>query len=137
MKVSVYHVQLNISNAKNSLPFYKKLLSYFEYRIIDESKEHIGASNGTTDFWIIQTDKDHQHKNYHRKATGLNHICFKVSSKEEVDKFCKEFLHKNNIKTLYNTLKKFPEYHQEYYAVFFEDPDKIKLEVTFVPSRNN
>ena len=47
----------------------------------------------------------------------------------------KEFLKKNKINTLYNTLKKFPEYKKDYYAVFFEDPDKIKLEVTYVPNR--
>ena len=135
MKTSVYHIQINVSNSKKSLPFYKKLFSYFDYKIIDESEEHIGASNGTTDFWIIQTEKNHLDKKYHRKATGLNHISFKVSSKEDVDKFTKEFLKKNKIETLYNTPKRFPEYHKEYYAVFFEDPDNIKLEVTYVPNR--
>lgn len=133
MKTSVYHIQINVSNAKLSLPFYKKLFSYFDYKIIDESEEHIGVSNGTTDFWIIQTEKEHLNKKYHRKSTGLNHISFRVSSKQEVNKFTKEFLNKNKIKTLYNTPKIFPEYKEDYYAVFFEDPDKIKLEVTYIP----
>src|SRR3989338_391230 len=97
MKTSVYPIQINVSDAKISLLFYKKLFSYFEYTIIDESEEHIGASNGTTDFWIIQTDKNHLDKKYHRKSTGLNHISFKVSSKEEVDKFTKQFLKENKI----------------------------------------
>ncbi len=135
MKTSVYHIQINVSNAKVSLPFYKKLFSYFEYKIIDESEEHIGASNGTTDFWIIQTDKKHLDKKYNRKATGLNHISFKVSSKEDVDKFAREFLKKNKIKPLYDKAKEFPEYKEGYYAVYFEDPDRIKLEVTYVPMK--
>ncbi len=133
MKISVYHIQINVSSAKISLPFYKKLFSYFGYKIIDESEEHIEFSNGTTDFWIIQTEKAYIDKGYHRKATGLNHISFRVSSKEEVDKFTINFLRKNKIKTLYNTPKLLPEYNKDYYAVFFEDPDKIKLEVTYVP----
>jgi|SRR3989344_1728953 len=133
MKTSVYHIQINVSNAKVSLPFYKKLFDYLGYKVIDESEEHIGVSNGSTDFWIIETEKKYLDKQYHRKATGLNHISFKVSSKKDVDNFTKGFLDKNKIKTLYNTPKLFPEYNKDYYAVFFEDPDKIKLEVTYVP----
>jgi len=133
MRTSAYHIQINVSDAKISLPFYRKLFDYFGYKIIDESGEQIGVSNHTTDFWIIQTEKTYLGKKYHRKATGSNHISFKVSSKEEVDKFTRDFLKKNKIKTLYNTPKLFPEYKQDYYAVFFEDPDKIKLEVTYVP----
>jgi catechol 2,3-dioxygenase-like lactoylglutathione lyase family enzyme len=133
MKTSIYHIQINVSNAKLSLPFYRKLFTYFDYKIIDKSEEHIGASNGTTDFWIIQTEKAYLNRIDHRKSTGLNHISFRVSSKQEVDKFTKEFLNKNEIRTLYNTPKIFPEYNENYYAVFFEDPDKIKLEVTYVP----
>ncbi len=34
-----------------------------------------------------------------------------------------------------DNIEKLKEYHKEYYAVFFEDPDKIKLEVTYVPNR--
>jgi len=135
MKVTVYHIQINISNPKISLPFYKKLFSYFEYNIIDESDEHIGASNGTTDFWIIATDKKYLDKQFHRKTTGLNHISFMVNSKEEVDKFVSEFLKKNKIKQLYESPKLFPEYNEEYYAVFFEDSDKIKLEVCYIPKK--
>ncbi|MEK6801029.1 MAG: VOC family protein [Nanoarchaeota archaeon] len=133
MKTSLYHIQLNVSNPKVSLPFYKKLFSYFEYKIIDESENHIGASNGLTDFWIISTEKKHLDKKFHRKSTGLNHISFKVSSKEKVDIFVNDFLKKNKIKPLYDGAKEFPEYREGYYAVYFEDPDRIKFEVTYIP----
>lgn len=132
MKTSLYHLQLNVSDPKVSLPFYKKLFAYFEYDIIDESDEHIGVSNGTTDFWIMATEAKHLDKTFHRKATGLNHLAFRVSSREDIDRFNSEFLLANNIDSLYDSPKEFPEYNQEYYAVFFEDPDRIKLEVVFV-----
>ena len=70
-------------------------------------------------------------EDYHRKAPGINHIAFKVSSKDEVDKFTKEFLKPNKVPTLYDTPHLFPEYSKKYYAVYFEDPDRIKLEVAF------
>jgi catechol 2,3-dioxygenase-like lactoylglutathione lyase family enzyme len=90
-------------------------------------------SNGTTDFWIIQTEEKYKNLKYYRKGTGINHISFKVNSKDDVNKFVDEFLVKNKIKTLYKTPRIFPEYNKEYYAVFFEDPDRIKLEVTYTP----
>ena len=37
---------------------------------------------------------------------------------------------------LYGTPREFPEYAPGYYAVFFEDPDRIKLEVVHVPPRS-
>ena len=133
MKSCVYHLQLNVSNASVSLPFYRDMLTYLDYKIIDESKDHLGASNGTVDFWIIQTDKKHAKQMYHRKSTGLNHVAFKVSSKADVDLFCKEFLAKHKVTVLYGGAKEYPDYGEGYYAVFFEDHDRIKLEVACKP----
>lgn len=70
---------------------------------------------------------------FHRKNTGVNHMAFKVNSREDVDKFYGEFLKDRNMGTLYGSPKEFPEYAKGYYAVFFEDPDRIKLEVLFMP----
>jgi catechol 2,3-dioxygenase-like lactoylglutathione lyase family enzyme len=131
MKASLYHVQLNVSDAKVSLPFYKDFFSYLEYKIIEQSSEHICFSNSTTDFWIIETDKVHKENKFHRKNTGLNHLAFRLNSKEEVDLFVADFLKTKGIATLYETPKAFPEYGGEYYSVFFEDPDRIKLEVMY------
>ncbi len=131
MKTSLYHLQLNVSEAKISLPFYKDLFTYLDYKIIDESPEHIGVSNGGTDFWIIETDKEHKTNPFHRKNTGINHLAFRLNSKEEVDMFVNEFLKLKGISTLYDTPRIFSEYGGEYYAVYFEDPDRIKIEVMF------
>jgi len=131
MKTSLYHIQLNVSDAKKSLPFYKELFAYLEYKIIDESPEHIGASNGTIDFWIIETETAHKPAGFNRKNTGINHLAFNVGSKENVDKFCEEFLKVRGTPILYDSPKIFPEYSPDYYAVYFEDPDRIKLEVMY------
>jgi len=131
MRTSLYHIHLNVSDTKVSLPFYKDFFTYLEYKTIDESFEHIGVSNGGTNFWIIETDKEHKANKYHRKNTGINHFAFRLNSKEEVNTFVHEFLKPRGIGTLYNTPKVFPEYGGEYYAVFFEDPDRIKIEVMY------
>ena len=133
MKTYLCHIQLNISDSKKSLPFYKDLLAYFEYEVMDESPEHLGMSNNTTDFWLIETEKEFKKNPFHRKNTGINLLAFRVSSKEDVDRFVNEFIKPRNIPTLYGTPKTFPEYKKDYYAVFFEDLDRIKLEVVYAP----
>lgn len=131
MKTSLYHIHLNVSDVKISLPFYKDLFGYLGYKIMDESQEHIGVSNGTTDFWIIETGAEYKANKFHRKNTGINHLAFRLESKELVDKFANEFLKARGISTLYETPRIFSEYGGEYYAVFFEDPDRIKLEIMY------
>ena len=132
-RTSVYHIQINVSNANRALPFYRAFFSYLGYRILEESPEHLGVSNGTTDFWIIESKGSHSKRKFHRKAPGLNHISFEVASAETVRKFTRDFLGKRNIKALYDSPRHFPEYHKDYYAVYFEGPDRIKLEVTHIP----
>mgnify|MGYP001601127743 FL=1 len=129
-KASLYHIQLNVSQ-NSSLNFYKEFLEYLGYKVIDKNEEHIGLSNGTTDFWIILTDKKYLGNKFHRKSVGLNHLAFRVDSRNEVDDFAKNFLKKKGINLLYNSPRDFPEYWK-YYAVYFEDPDRMKLEVVYV-----
>jgi catechol 2,3-dioxygenase-like lactoylglutathione lyase family enzyme len=131
MKTSLYHIQINIADAKKSIPFYKDLFGYFEYNIIDQSESHLGVSNGTTDFWFIETEESFKTSTFHRKNTGLNHVAFQVENRVDVDTFVEEFLKPKNITPLYNSPKEYPEYTENYYTVFFEDPDRVKIEVMF------
>lgn len=135
MKARVYHVQVNVRDAAVSLPFWKALLGYLEYRPVHEERDVAGYSNGTTDLWLIGTERAHTGAGFHRKRAGLNHVAFRVERREDVDRFRREFLDARGIPTLYDTPRDFPEYSPGYYAVFFEDPDRLKLEVAHVPPR--
>lgn len=79
---------------------------------------------------ICPTEEKYISAGFHRKRTGLNHLAFYASSKEEVDRFHKDVLVKNGIPCLYENG---PSGDDDYYAVFFEDPDRIKLEVVYAP----
>jgi catechol 2,3-dioxygenase-like lactoylglutathione lyase family enzyme len=131
MKASVHHVQLNVS--RPSIPFYKALLTHLGYTLMAEQHDMFGATNGTTDLWIVQTDPTHAERAFHRKATGINHLAFRVDSRPEVDRFAQDFLTTRAIPTLYGGPRAYPEYRPGYYAVFFEDPDRLKLEVAHIP----
>lgn len=131
LKGNLYHIQINISNPLISIPFYKEMFSYLDYKIIEQGEDYIGFSNGINDFWFITTESKYVINKFHRKNVGLNHISFVLDSKEKVDEFNEKFIKKNNINTLYDSPKSFPNYSKDYYAVFFEDPDRIKIEIAY------
>ena len=133
------HITINVSNPSKSLPFYKEFFRYFEYDVFKEDEERLAMrKKGTPDFWVVATEEEYLKNKFNRGNTGINHFAFHVASREEVDRFYNEFLQPKNIPTLYSTPKPFPQYTPDYYAVFFEDPDRMKLEVCFIsPERYN
>lgn len=131
MKSKLGHVYLYVSDLEKSFDFYKKFLEYLEYKEIGKYEWGFAFINEGASLWFERTPKDGLEAGYNRRRTGLNHLAFRVNSKEEVDKFGEEFLGKNNITTMYESPKEFPEYGGNYYAVYFTDPDGIKLEVAY------
>ncbi len=131
MQSNLGHVYIYVSDLDNSYKFYKDFLEYLGYKEIVKADWGFAFINNGTSLWFEQTSEKHLKDGYHRKRTGLNHLAFRVTSKENVDKFYKDFLKEKDIKTLYDTPKPFPEYEESYYAVYFEDPDRIKLEVAY------
>ncbi len=128
MKASFDHVKINVSDPN----FYKDLLNYFGFRIVKEYAGGFGATDGKIDgVWVFRTPKKYTRK-INFQTTGLNHLAFNVESKEEVDKFYKDYLVTRKIPVLHEP-KEYPQYVSGYYAVFFEDPDHIKLEVVYKP----
>ena len=51
----------------------------------------------------------------------------------DVGRFHDEFLAPRRIAPLYGGPRDYPEYRAGYHAVFFEDPDRLKLEVAHIP----
>ena len=135
MRAVLYHVQVNVGKSERSLPFYRALLTYLEFRPMYGDRLCAAFSDGTVDVWLIETDERHAGFGFHRKRTGLNHLAFRVESRGAVDRFAREFLQPRGLPALYDTPREFPEYTAGYYAVFFEDPDRLKLEIAHVPGR--
>ena len=50
-----------------------------------------------------------------------------------MDRFVAEFMRPRGIAALYDSPREYPEYRPGYYAVFLEDPDRLKIEVAHVP----
>ena len=124
---NIRHVEINVSNFERSKAFYQGFLSWVGYKQIVGGKDFAGWSNGEAGIFVtyLECYKD---SGFHRAHVGLNHIAFQAKSKADVDRLHTEFLVPRSIKVLYGGPKEYPEYRKGYYAVYFEDPDRIKLE---------
>ncbi|MEK6829954.1 MAG: VOC family protein [Nanoarchaeota archaeon] len=129
MNASITHIQINVSDFEKSKKFYSEMFKILGWKKFIEGDKVISWINGDFSCWIVQTDIRFKKNKFHRKNTGLNHIAFKVNSKNEVDEFFSKFLLNKKEGVLYNSPRKYPEYGENYYAVFFEDPNRIKLEI--------
>ena len=133
MSTSIAHISINVRD----ISFYRQLVKYLGFRIITEYPSDFGASDGSVSLWAFGVQEKYGKHPFHRKAAGLNHIAFRVGSREEVDAFYKDYLLANNVPVLYGGPALYLEYVAGYYAVYFEDPDRIKLEVAFIPGKHN
>ena len=97
------------------------------YKPILDGKDFAGWDNGEAKIFVTYLER-YKDSGFHRRRVGLNHIAFQAKSKADVDRLHSEFLVPRSIKVLYGGPKEYPEYRKGYYAVYFEDPDRIKLE---------
>ena len=72
-------------------------------------------------------EDDFKDQGYHRKRIGLNHLAFYAFSKEHVDNLTQQ-LEQKKVSILYKESHPYAG-GENHYAVYFEDPDRIKVEV--------
>src|SRR5712692_2512945 len=125
---NVQHVEINVSNLDRSKAFYQDLLAWLGYKQILDEKGVMGWDNGNVQIFLVSCGEHFMESGFHRKRVGLNHIAFRAKSKADVDKLHGQFLVPRSTKVLYGGPKEYPENGKGYYAVYFEDPDRIKLE---------
>jgi catechol 2,3-dioxygenase-like lactoylglutathione lyase family enzyme len=128
MKARVGHIGINVSNDAESFEFWKDLLSFFEFQITPDGN-HFDASDGHRYLCVQVTKPAYQVPAFHRNRTGLNHIALRVASPKMVDEFVTTFLEPRGITPLYGGAMTPSGYPLGYYAVYFEDPDRLKIEV--------
>ena len=76
---------------------------------------------------LLEVSKEHLAAGYHRKHIGLNHLAFKAKSQQHVDEV-REWAKEAGHTLLYDDRYPYAT-APDYYAVFCEDPDRMKLEV--------
>ncbi len=92
--------------------------------------------NGMPEISLVQVKPQVAKTPYVRGAVGHHHhIAFNAESRQAVDD-CYALLQRlvHTGAKIIHPPKAYPEYSEGYYAVFFEDPDGLYLEVTYTPS---
>jgi catechol 2,3-dioxygenase-like lactoylglutathione lyase family enzyme len=120
--VSVDHLAIRVSDFARSKAFYGKLFQFLGFEILDEFEDSIGWTNGQTRFWIAQA-KGLVRKRHKTGDVGFHHYAFELQSRAEVDEL-EAFVRTLGAKIVDPA----GEYYEDYYAVYFLDPDGLKLE---------
>jgi glyoxylase I family protein len=129
----VHHVDLVVSSIERSLPFYTDLLGPLGFHTVSE----VEGERGETIFYLSGPGTSlglrealSESETYDRYRVGLHHLAFEVDSRGQVDERAAW------VRAQGGELESEPQeytYIPGYYAVFFYDPDGLKLEIVYVP----
>ncbi|OCA83506.1 hypothetical protein F7984_11160 [Pradoshia sp. D12] len=123
----IHHIEINVSDLNKSIDFWGWLLAELGYELYQEWDSGQSFRIGDTYIVFVQTEDKYMDIPYHRCGTGLNHLAFHAESRQQVDDLTKK-LKEKDILILYQDQHPFAG-GKNHYAVFFEDPDRIKVEL--------
>ena len=130
----VHHVDLVVSSIERSLPFYRELLAPLGFHRIGEVEGERGETiwylSGPGSSIGLREAQREREQPLDRYEVGLHHLALEASSRGAVDERA-AWLRSQGAE-----IESGPEeygYSPGYYAVFFFDPDGMKLEIVHVP----
>ena len=132
--MSVQHVDLVVSSIERSLPFYRELLAPLGFHRIGEVEGERGETiwylSGAASAIGLREAQTPSEGPYDRYRVGLHHLAFEVHSRGAVNERA------GWLRVQGAEIESGPEeyaYLPGYYAVFFYDPDGMKLEIVHIP----
>ena len=144
-----HHLDISVGDPGRSIPFYGALLEALGYRRWRISGPEWEGPDATRATWSLRDPEggsfgievrpahEGRHtRRYDRYEPGPHHLAFHAASREVVDA-----VHRAMVAIDAEVLDPptdyggDPAYGDDYYAVFFADPDGFKLEVVCIPPR--
>jgi catechol 2,3-dioxygenase-like lactoylglutathione lyase family enzyme len=125
----LHHVEIYVSDLQRSLEFWGWFLERLGYSKFQTWKSGASWKLGNTYLVFVQTEARFLDVIFHRKRVGLNHLAFHASSLSEIEELRDE-LKNRGVKILYEDA---PKSSEKNHAIYFEDPDRIKVEIVFTP----
>jgi glyoxylase I family protein len=132
------HVDLVVTSLERSLPFYRGLMESLggleESEIEGERGEtiHYLSVRGRPGALGVREKQSEEHPvPYDRYGVGVHHVALNASSRDVVDAVAAR------LQVAGAPIESAPreyDYAPGYYAVFFHDPDWLKVEVVYRPS---
>ena len=125
------HLSLTVTDMARAEKYYDRLLGFLGYQQAEKSDAFILWASQHGAITLSPAKPDSPNKTHDRYSPGLHHFAFSADSREDVDRLY-QFLLDNNVEILDAPAEY--DYMEGYYAVFFADPDGMKLELAHIPS---
>ncbi|HWU43731.1 MAG TPA: VOC family protein, partial [Bdellovibrio sp.] len=127
----INHIEIYCSNLEKSADFWQWFLNELGYKPYQKWSSGVSFKLGASYIVFVQTEEKFLKNDFHRCRPGLNHLAFHASSPSHVDELTKK-LKDRGLAILYSD--KHPHAAGlNSYGVFFEDPERIKVEVMALP----
>ena len=122
------HVDLKVTDLERSRGFYDCVLGALGFSRVAHPS-YVAWSNGKMNVGIRQATAAPEPEAVGCSHAGLHHLALRA--REHVDQFHR-FLQSRDIVIL-DAPAEYPQYGNGYYAVYFADPDGLKLELVYFP----
>lgn len=125
--IGIDHIYITVSNLEKSEVFYDvlmKVLGFKKNQFQLEGETHVQYYNRHFGYVLRPARSNQPHNTY---SPGLHHFCLRVEGEKEVKEVA-NLLKAQNIPV--TEPKHYPEYAPDYFAVYFSDPDGVRLEIT-------
>ena len=127
MRGQMHHLDLTVGDLRRSKPFYDLVLGFLGYRCVKNEDQiavyDLTLPDGVCGIAIRRAQRPREHDRY---TVGLHHFAWNADSRQDVDR-----LHGRLVDAgvaILDAPAEYPQYGTGYYAVFFADPDGLKLE---------
>lgn len=126
--IGIDHIYISVADLRQSEAFYDAvfldILGFRKNTFTLGADAHIQYYNRHLGYVLRPTRNPTAHDAY---ACGVHHLCFRVDSIEEVKNIAQQLQAKNLTRS---SAEHRPEYAPDYWAIYFTDPDGIRLEIT-------
>ncbi|GEQ32463.1 VOC family protein [Marinilactibacillus psychrotolerans] len=123
----LHHLELYVSDLDRTVEFWGWLLEALGYKPFQKWEKGRSWKLDETYIVFVQTEERFLDIPYHRCRVGLNHLAFHEESRAQIDDLTVR-LENRGINVLYKDQHPYAGGNM-HYAVYFEDPDRIKVEV--------
>jgi glyoxylase I family protein len=126
--IGIDHIYIAVADMQRSEAYYDRLMEILGFRkntFTNEGDHHIQYYNRHFGF-VLRPARSIACK-HDALSPGLHHFCFRVADSAALDVIARQLAEAGMD---FSSPQLYPEYAPDYYAIFFTDPDGIRLEIT-------
>ena len=127
----MHHVDLTVSDLERSTRFYDEVLLVLGFTRRRHPSEVPLWRGAVVEIGLVAAHADDGARAHDRYSPGLHHLAFGAPDRAAVDR-AHERLVALGV-TILDPPADYPQYEPGYHAVFFADPDGMKLEYVYTP----